>query len=666
MLVLVITAGTAWSRQALQPQPTDDGPVIVGERRGKYNLLELPRFGFELEFFGQWQKDTTKQGGSSRQTDTEDVFRGTANLDFEAYVGHKNLLDISGTMKLGLDYTHTESDTLGEKRNDLEFTNLYDVQGLILGEGPVPVTAYSRRVDSRLRRQFFGTIKNITSETGVIARLKSEAAPITLQYFHREEDESDPLGTIDSSLVQDTFSLSGQLRLGEHQRLELDYAFDDAVETQAFGFRNSYQRHDGTFTHVIEFGKDNLDSLRSSLRVYDQSGVFAQSTYRLDEQLRLRHSDRLESRYDVTAEQQTRGGVDQTLLGGSATVRHKLYDSLVSSATAGLRRLEVDDEFTSDEAFINGLLDYTKKVPVGRLNVSTAAGYNRQDNSERGGDLPVLDEAHVFNDPFPVTINRRNIVASSIVVTTTAHSPLFEGLDYTVQAFADRVELRRVLGGAIGNGDAVLVTYDIGPEPGNVIDTTTVSVSARLNFDETLAKGLSLYVTYRRSDHALHADQPALFVLDDFEDLLYGAEYQIGAVTLLAERQNHESEVSPYDVVRFQARYNQRFSRESVVNLEYSHETVEYALTDNRLQLDRVTFRWTQRLDEALRASVEIQFRNEQDRLSDDVRAWDQAIELTWRKRQTTIFASFHNTILDSSSVERTSQLFTIGIRRTF
>lgn len=664
LAALGLVAGGAGARQ---PEDDEEGPVIVGERRGRYTPFELARLEASLDFFIRQRRDERKQRGQPTTVDTETQLRSNLILDTEFFLGHKNLLDVNANLQFGVERTDLESDTQLESERDTTFFDQYDIRGLLLGEGPAPTTLYSRRDETLLDRRFAGSIRSIATETGFITTIRSEAAPTTIQFFHREEDQSDQSDTADFAIVQNAFSVQSTLRLSDRQQLDIDYTFNRVDENQGSTFGDAFDRHDGTITHNLGFGEENRNSLRSSLRYYSQSGNLDQKFVRLDERMVLRHTDNLQTQYDLTFLRQENSGNTQNLVRGNASLIHHLFESLTTTASVGGIHIEVPGDFSSDELFTNLVLDYVKRVPYGRIEVNLGAAFNRQNNSERGSTLSAINEPHTFRDPFPVTISRRNIVPSSVVVTNLGGLRVFQrGDDYTLDAFQDRVELRRVVGGAIAEGESVLVSFDIGPEPGSEISTTGVSASLRYSITEGWLEGLAVYGSFRQIDNSIQTANPSQFVLDDFQDLIYGGEYRLRGYTFSAERQNHDSTIQPFDATRLEARLDQRLSRGSALRVSLTRESIDYTDEDRSVDLNRIVARWSHRLDRSLDFNVRLEYRDEQDSVSGDVSGFEQSLELNWNKRQTTAYLQFRNSMLDSESEETNSRTIAFGFRRSF
>jgi hypothetical protein len=667
VLLLFAAVGSACAAVAsAQDQPGDEGgPVVVGSR-DRWRSFELVRLDAALESQLRWRRSERKTEGQPDLTDTEKYLLGQIELGGQAYIGHRNLLDVTGAVALGYERVDVESDAIDSDRVDSDVRALYDLSGLILGEGPAPLTVYSRREQTRLEREFAGTIDSINTEHGARMLIRSAVAPTSLHYFHREIDQADQFGDIDFNVVQDTLALRSDVLISEQQDLALEYTFDSVDEQQSRSFENAFQRHDARATHSWDFGPDDRHNLRSMLRYYDESGLVDLRRIRLDETLRLEHTDRFDTRYDLVAEDTQRIDQTQRFFSGRAQGRYRLFESLVATAGGGGSRTEIED-FTSDQVFADALVEYTKRVPYGRFDASVGLVLNLQDDSERGEPLAITDERLTITDTSPLLITRRNVIPDSIIVTDSAGIRLYvEGIDYTVRVFPDRVEIRRVVGGAIVEGETLLVDYTIGPEPASTIETSTATFSTRYTLDEGFLKGLSGFIIYQWVDQSLREGDPASFILEDLHDLRYGADYHIGNFTFSAERQNHDSTTFPYDATRLQARYDLRVGPASALSASLTRDTTEYQLDDDEVEIDRATLRWYGRLGDDIDYNLRLLYRDEGSRFSGDSTGFEQHAEVIWRKGKTTINAALRNTTLESDVTDTLSQEISVGLRRTF
>src|SRR5262249_27613677 len=106
--------------------------------------------------------------------------------------------------------------------------------------------------------------------------------------------------------------------------------------------------------------------------------------------------------------------------------------------------------------------------------------------------------------------------------------------------------------------------------------------------------------------------------------------------------------------------------RNSAVSLQLTHEIIDYHMPENRVQFDRATARWDQRLSNSFDFNLRLEYRNVRDSLAGDSEGFDQLLGLNFHRGQTTIYASARNAFLDGPRTNTTSQLFQIGLRRSF
>lgn len=111
---------------------------------------------------------------------------------------------------------------------------------------------------------------------------------------------------------------------------------------------------------------------------------------------------------------------------------------------------------------------------------------------------------------------------------------------------------------------------------------------------------------------------------------------------------------------------DRRMSRNGTLSIELVHDVIDYRGIDNHVELDRAQTRWTERVRTGLDLSAYLQYRDERDDRNGDVRGFEQAVEVHWYFRQTKVFGSIRNSILEGDRSDRTSQLFTVGVTRSF
>lgn len=666
-LAVVITAAGSCGRLAraqVAPEP-DAGPVIIGERRADWNLFELANTSAAFDFLGSSRRERVTQTGRDT-TDKEDLLRESLELFTQAYIGHRNFIDLTGKFRLQYENRWVTSGTLSSDEATRDLNLLYDVNARILGASSVPVDIYARRDQQTINRDFGTALRQGTTEYGAIANFQSANFPTTVQLSHNESDQTDSFGQFGYKYKRDSLSVQSILVLSETNRLEARYQFDSVSETQENVYSTDYIRHDLSLNDTWNFGEKKEHELRSFFRYYDQGGLYEQTNIRLEEQLRLVHTDTLESRYSASADQRSRGGASQNTYRGTAALRHKLFESLVSTANAGYQHFTTGD-FSSDQYFAGLNFEYTKRIAPGRLDINLGANYVNQNNSDQGGGLSVFDESYQYNGGLFITVNRRNVVSGSLRLTGPGGFPTYlEGVDYTVRYFPDRVEIVPVVGGAITSGSTLLANYDIGPEPGNTISTIGTSAAIRYTILETWLQGLAGYASYSSTTNNVSAADPSLIAVDDVTVTLLGLEYRRWGVTLRAEQEFRDSTLNPYDTMRLQALYDTRLGGNSVFSVDLTDEMIRYSQPSNEVNFLRAGVRWIQELSRTVDLDTRVIYRNESDANLGDSEGIDARVGLRWRYRQTSAYINVGHTIFGTPTSDTTSQLLEIGFRREF
>ncbi len=663
--VLTAVAG----RAPAQPVAADDGgPVIVGERREGLEPLRVERFELFVDIFGRYLRDHRDRSGLPDLEDTEFQLRESLGISTRAFVGHENLLDVTADVSLGWEDRWFDRDSEGiEDGHESGLVAFFDVEGVFLKESQAPFRVWALRDETIQNREFAGTVEATLEEYGASVRLLRDVAPTTLTYFHRVRDQEDGIGLVDDRVTQDTFAVQSVWSPTEAHRVTLDYAFDMVDEERLRGLDDSFHRHDLTAVHEWRFGSDRQHRLRSTLRFLDETGERDQTIARLNEILTLIHSRDLESRYFLTLEHRDVGGQLQRSVRGNAQVTHRLFESLVTTATAGGSFFDLpDDNFTNSQVFGQVNWEYTKQVPLGRVDASLTLGIDHTDQSERGDEIMVIGQPAVFEDPFPVVIPQRNVEAMSIVVRDPLTNRTFvEGRDYVVRALPTRVELERVVGGEIAQGEAVVLDYDIGPQPGVSVTSFQVGATGRYTFTESFLRGLSVYAEFREISQSVDTADP-LFGPRESTVIRAGAEYRRSPFTLRAEYESQDSTTAPFEALRLEARYDQRLGIGTVLTASASHDRFEFTDTGSETFLTQLRGEARHRVGGGLDVRLELIWRDEENSDTADTRGFEQNLELNWRRRQTSVFVSARNSMLESDDEDIESQAISFGIRREF
>lgn len=667
----IIIAACCVAVAALSARAAENEAIVIGQRRYRPTLT-LDPFAGSINFTALYSNDRT-QGTGDSQSNSNAVFQQTLELSTGGGVVSRNFLEWKGSLTLGLEEEwNTSSGTgSGGSGNSTSYgiVTEYDLSASLLPKSFLPTTYWARRDESFINRTFAALLRSTSTEYGASVTVASPQVPTTLRVYRSETTQSSLNGAPTLRLSQDNVDLTSQWFIDDHQRLSLTYQFTAAQQSDPNNDVVTTDTHRLSIDHVYAFDANNRDTLTSRLDYYTQEGTYPYERFRIDESLRLHHTDRFETFYNYSYSEQSSETSATSTHSGSAGFQHRLFESLNTVGRVQASQTSQSAGGGSEGYGADISSTYSKRTAIGRLTITGNLGMT--DTAYGAGTAPqqIINEPYVFVDPLPIRINRQNIRPDSIVVfNSTGVIRYLEGIDYTVDAQAQFVEIRRVLGGNISNGDSVLISYEVDPQPAYDSGTTFYGIGVRFDFDEaTMLNGLGIYANYYHQEQSLRSRGGILTLIPDNTTVTsVGAEYRIWKLRFIAEQEWRESTISPENSLRFEARYDDRFSNRSALTLTAAQVFTEFPNDNSRADYFLLSARYTYDLTRNLRATLGAEYRNDNDSRFGSTLGLQEQAELRWRFRQTEVYIQVRHSFLDSSGSETQSFLFQTGLTRSF
>jgi hypothetical protein len=659
------------------PALADEGPIVIGARP-KTEFLHFDKITCWLDLDYRREDDTQEPKGAPKSTFTENRFQQTLTLQDTGYIVHPNLvqLNLSGTFGLEEDFFNQD----GKTDHSTGPLYDYDLSALILRKEEAPVTVYARRSFETIGRQFGPSLDSTLMTNGILLEWRNKKIPTRIEFYRLDQEQKALDGSEHFTENQNTATWHSEYRPSDHNLWTWDYSFNTGDSTSDIPTisgggetRNDFTTHDATLANQYDFGHQGRNRLNSTLSFFDQTGTFDLRRLHYSEILRLHHSDTFETNYRYTLDDQNIGGsqfggssTDQLLQRGEAQFVHHLYKSLTTAGTVGFQTID-ESIGGSTEYFGRIAFDYVKQVPLGKLSAGAGFGYDHTENDARSQVTQVVNQPETFVDPLPAIIPGRNIVPGSIVVTDTSDITVYrQNFDYTVHTFSDHVALDRILGGRIASGQTVFVDYRLAPQAANTVDTTTIFLSARYDFQRGPLKGLGVYARYLDNDQQISSDVPDQFVPNSLRDYIVGADYRFWELTLVAENEWHHSSISPYDQFRTSGQWVHPFTRDlnATLNATYSH--THYLDDGDELDALVVSGSGQLRLTRDLFATASVTWQQQNDQLFGNTRGLEEQLEVRWTHRQTSLFVRARNASLNTRATDSQYQTIEVGLRRNF
>lgn len=660
-LLVGLTLTTDAAAQNQQPQ---EGPVFGAIRRVPPFSLE-PVHGY-LE--GTWrQTNSSASAANGQDTSTRDtLYRETLSLNTHGHIVHPNLISFDLGGSIGFQQDSFQSGGATDETHGTLYS--WDVTAHIVQNSNSPLTLYTNQSISMVDRSFGPTLNDTQTNYGAELTLQSVDVPTTLRLSHNEDVQTSLNGVEDYSLSEDAFDWNSVWRPTFNQTFTWNYHYRTSEQSVQSATPTSQQDQNATLIHTISFGRDYQSSLDSSLDYSQQSGQFDSESIRWDEFLRLWHTRSFQTDYSYSLSQQSFDTVDQTTQRATAGFHHQLFDSLSTNGRVGVNQLDLSaqgDNSTSTEKFANLNFTYRKRVPYGRFYGGLGFGYSIQENDAQSVAAPVRNQPAVISDFTPTIIRQNGFIPGSLIVTDSSGRIFVEDLDYRVTTLPDAFQIQGVPGGAIADGQTVLLNYDLSPQAAATSTTDSFSLHGRYQIERGMLSGVGFYARYYMQDQSIESSS-ATIRPNSVNDLIYGVDYRVRDLLLSAEHEIYDSTVSPFETTRLKAHLTRRLSYQTTLSAVAEYQMTEYPdsgdQTDYLLVSGNVEYYFTRELS----LSASAAWVDQRSELSGPSRGTQEALELRWRHRQVSAFARVRNVDLTTEDQDTSFQFFQVGLRRDF
>lgn len=554
------------------------------------------------------------------------------------YVYHPALLDWTvGGGPLLVQYAY---DSDGGRSSGSESLFNFDAQLDFLQRRAAPFTLHYRRDHPEITTGLSGRFLATTDEYGISGRLNSATLPLALSWeaAHFESQGSGFGTTVDEDA--DRASL----------RTTLPYFEGDSLRARLnWNERNSRSGAPGlpiqasritTSSAELEaengLGAAGEGMLNQGLRWTTQDteigSTMSQETIDYTGDLRWKYSDATRSALRMRWQDTERTGSWSRGGGLNASASHEINAALGTSGQAGYQRDQAPG-YSQDVARAGLQASYRRDLPFGTLGATVNLGLDRTDRVSDTDRITVFDETVVLAGTTPVPLSRDFVVPETVVVTNTAQTQTFtESVDYRLVTVGSTTSIERLITGSIGDGQAVLVTYDVLTGGTVKYDTSNLGISLTLGF----AQHGSVFLQFADTSHDVrsgvattpfndvtHLEAGGRFGLPFGRRWLVGAEYRY---------RDHQEDISPYISHRLDTYAQARLPRGGSLRLGVVFDRVDI---ENSVE-DINAIRYTLGVNGRLRGGIMIEYTV--DYLEDDGGTLDReefrhSVRLQWGYR---------------------------------
>jgi hypothetical protein len=328
---------------------------------------------------------------------------------------------------------------------------------------------------------------------------------------------------------------------------ELTYNHDELFREEPQNIKTQNISDNLSLKDIFYFDADRQQSVNSYISATQQNGTDAFKRLQICENgiYRLPKHLILNGNYNYTAIQRISQTTKQNNVNFS--LRHKLYESLTSSLIYEYNH--VSNTFYKEAYHRPGIeIRYDKKIPTGRLSLSSSYFRLHQSRSSEAELLPIINEEHTLSTGKIELLNKPNVVSGTVVVKDVTGTIIYqEYFDYVLIVRNAYLEISRVPGGQIAENSPVFIEYTV-RQPGTYqYDANIVNFNASVLIFKNL---LELYYRFSYQDYQ-NLENTEFLTLNYLTQNIYGVRVEYKFASVGAEYESYNSTVIPYRLVRY-------------------------------------------------------------------------------------------------------------------
>jgi hypothetical protein len=498
---------------------------------------------FKLGAQYRYQEGTTNEIYDIRQSP---LYYGGILINTSGYFWHPNFmtLDIGGEFNPEI---NEDSYITIPDQSEVRTLSRFNLLATFLSKKPVTFSIYTNYNQVYANRENLSNIRTNSFNYGGNLSYSNKILPIQVNFSKGKWDEKE----IQTGRTYSTnqCNLQGIINksFSTRDKNELMYFHNELFREEPQSIKTQNISDNLNLKNNIFFDASRRQSLNSYISATDQRGSDEFRRLQANENLIFKlplHMD-LNGNYSFTAIQRAKQTTKQNNI--NLLLRHKLYESLTSSLIYEYNH--ISNTFYKDSYHRPGIdIRYDKKIPSGRLSLSTSY-YRLHQNRNSGTELlPIINEEHVLSTGKIELLTYPNIVTGSVVVKDITGTIIYqEYFDYTLIERNSYLEISRVPGGQIAENSTIYVDYTVN-QPGSYrYDANILNFNASVLILKNL---LEIYYRFSYQDFQ-NMENTEFLTLNYLTQNVFGARVEYKFASAGAEYESYNSTVIPYRLMRY-------------------------------------------------------------------------------------------------------------------
>lgn len=540
------------------------------------------------------------------------LFEEILETDFEAWVYHPNFAKFAIALENGLKQTRErfQSGSTGRLKNS--YLNRFHILSTFLRQKPYSFSLLADKSRQIENREFFE--RQIVDSTRYAGNFGFRNSFIPVGFYFNN-----------STRVIDRASFPEETFKDNQIGLTLSNHSQDYGETNFSASRNKFSRTEtgipnqegqaldlNVTNQNLLYGpdQDNNSALNSNLNFYELTGTNKSSILNWNENLNIEHTRHLSSAYNFNF--QDRSSQDARVKDAklSANLRHKLYESLISTFGPYYFRSDAST-FTKDAYGFSFDEDYVKKLgKIGRLSLGLGLNYSEEIRKAPQNIISIIDEPHTLRLGEPAFLDNPRVNITTVRVSTADGVERIVDTDFKLVSAGERTRIEIIpftQGGHITDGATVLVDYQAGASPFFKFNTIGQDYFFRMDFLDDL---IGVYYNLIKEGHPRTSGEEGT-ILQTLTDTVMGVDFNYKNLEIEIEDQDYDSNLSAFKQVRLRESFSFNPTYRSTLTLQSSQTKIRFLNTQDTQRFLEFITRYALALTRYTRFTIEGGFRRQ-------------------------------------------------------
>jgi hypothetical protein len=480
-------------------------------------------------------------------------YSGGITLNSKSYVWHPDVLQLD----VGVTYNpgkNSQNYLILEDRSEVSSRKKLNLGATFLSNKPVTINTYFRINESFQNRENLTNIKINNTTKGGSLKFREDFFPLWVNYEESNWKQNEL--AINRKYTSDKKSFNAKIVKSFFvlDRHHLTYNHDENIHEYVNNFQGFSENtikntiNNANLQSKVFFSKERASNFSSLINYHTQIGNTDFKRFRAygTTQFYLPRNLLSISIYEYSdIELPSQRSAQHRL---STDIGHQLGNSIKTNLF--FKYTDLNHTFYNEKTYRSGIsFAYNKKLPTNGLFGLTYK-YTRfhDDMTSESLLLNILNEEHTLSDVEIELLDKPYLDINSVIVKDITGAIIYQlNFDYFLIQIGNFVEIRRVPGGQIADGDLVYVDYQA-TQPGTYnFDANLHSFSTSILLFKNI---LELY--YRRNQQGYaNTDQVEFLTLNYFTENIVGTKVKLDFGEAGIEYNTHESTIVPYKMTRY-------------------------------------------------------------------------------------------------------------------